>query len=216
MLPLQNGKTPLDVAIENESDESARVLTDFIRTKKLKPPHDDTLLCNLQEQPCTSRVAESTLSVGDDLDEAKKSPYSFYKTSTFNEVLDDATVTVVSKLRPTAPSRNELESLISDLIDAKLKEKARPRTAKSSSHTNVGGGRSRVPNRAAPVGRSSSHTAAAPPAPTKTVAATQTRITGKRFYSPEKLPAFHAATRVDVKPPPLPPSSKLGYCLTLP
>lgn len=40
----QDGKTPLDVAVENKSVECTRILRDFIDAKKLKPPHQDRLL----------------------------------------------------------------------------------------------------------------------------------------------------------------------------
>lgn len=75
--------------------------------------------------------------------------------------------------RPTTNSRSQATATTANKSVRSSSNASRSRAATSSG---------------IPLASSSSHTAANTKS---TTASTQTRITGKRFYSPEKLPAFH-------------------------
>ncbi|CAF0740772.1 unnamed protein product [Brachionus calyciflorus] len=194
----KDGKSALDIAIEHKSEECIKILTDYI--KKL---NEKGLKSNrtMYENRISLSSDESILSI--DVEHS----YSNIKTSTFDEShlefhLKNENLNKISKKSIQNWSKNQkspqkksedilkdiknnkdLEKLISNLIDMKLEKKETEaklsspildstlKSANISPFVNHSRGRVHTPS-------------------IKSNSSTQTKITNKRFLSPDKLPAY--------------------------
>lgn len=187
----------MDIAEEHQSKECIKILTEHI--KKISQKNSKTN-GTIYENRISISSDESMLSL--DYDQS----YSNIKTSTFDEShlefhLKDENLNRKKTLLKNIENQQDLEKLISNIIDLKLESKqlnSSPNmdsTIRSSPFVNQNRGRTATP---------------------KSNSSTQTKITGKRFLSPDKLPAYLTPKKETPKksalvasappaPPPLPP-----------
>lgn len=181
----------MDIATEHDSKDCVKILTEHI--KKISEKNSKTNR-TMYENRLSLSSDESMLSL--DYDQS----YSNIKTSTFDESnlefqLKDENLNRKRPMLKNIQNCQDLEKLISNIIDLKLESKqiiSSPTidtTIKSSPHSNRG----RMPT-------------------PKSSSSTQTRITGRRFLSPDKLPAYVTPRKASVRqnsvasaPPPPPP-----------
>lgn len=122
----------MDIAIENKNTECVKVIREFVHVKKLTPPGEDRLLSGAHRGSNLIDTDQSTIiepRTHLDPDE------TINKMSTFDEY--NIEITAARRLQPASsthesrrrahnptPKIDELENMISNLIDIKLSERA--------------------------------------------------------------------------------------------